>query len=45
MQNRMKSSPIVRLTESAMMIAIATLLSMAKLIDMPYGGSQVRICV
>ena len=34
-----KSKPIVRVTESAMMLAIATLLSMAKLIDMPYGGS------
>ena len=34
-----KSKPIVRITESAMMIAIATLLSMAKLLDMPYGGS------
>lgn len=34
-----KSSSIVRVTESAMMIAIATLLSMAKLLDMPYGGS------
>lgn len=34
-----KKSNIVRVTESAMMIAIATLLSMAKLLDMPYGGS------
>lgn len=34
-----KNFNISRLTESAMMIAIATLLSMAKLIDMPYGGS------
>lgn len=39
MQPREKSSTIVRLTESAMMIAVATLLSMAKLLEMPYGGS------
>ena len=39
MENKMNSKPIVKLTESAMMIAVATLLSMAKLIDMPYGGS------
>lgn len=30
---------VVRLTESAMMIAVAALLSMAKLVEMPYGGS------
>lgn len=34
-----KGFNLARLTESAMMIAIATLLSMAKLLDMPYGGS------
>ena len=39
MEQKKQSSTIVKLTESAMMIAIATLLSMAKLIDMPYGGS------
>ena len=39
MENRKKTNAIVKLTESAMMIAIATLLSMAKLLDMPYGGS------
>ena len=39
MENTKKASAIVKLTESAMMIAIATLLSMAKLLDMPYGGS------
>lgn len=39
MMEKKKSVNISRLTESAMMIAIATLLSMAKLIDMPYGGS------
>lgn len=36
-QNKGKS--IVRLTESAMMLAIASLLSMAKLVKMPSGGS------
>ena len=39
MENKNKVSPIVKLTESAMMIALATLLSMAKLLEMPYGGS------
>lgn len=39
MQSREKASTIVRLTESAMMIAVATLLSMARLLEMPYGGS------
>lgn len=34
-----KSKTIVKLTESAMMIAIASLLSMAKLAKMPAGGS------
>lgn len=34
-----KQASVVRLTESAMMIAIAALLSMAKLLNMPYGGS------
>lgn len=34
-----KNTNVARLTESAMMIAVATLLSMAKLLDMPYGGS------
>lgn len=38
MENK-KNVNIARITESAMMIAIATLLSIAKLIDMPYGGS------
>ena len=36
---RTKADTVVKLTESAMMITIAALLSMAKLIDMPYGGS------
>ena len=39
METRKKTNGIVKLTESAMMIAIATLLSMAKLLNMPYGGS------
>ena len=34
-----KKSNIVRVTESAMMIAMATLLSMAKLMARPYVGS------
>ncbi len=34
-----RNNTVVKLTESAMMIAIAALLSVAKLIDMPYGGS------
>ena len=38
MENK-NASLIVKLTESAMMIALATLLSMAKLLEMPYGGS------
>ncbi|MBQ6430306.1 MAG: energy-coupled thiamine transporter ThiT [Oscillospiraceae bacterium] len=38
-EQKRKKLNIARLTESAMMIAIATLLSMAKLLDMPYGGS------
>ena len=38
MENK-NTSLIVKLTESAMMIALATLLSMAKLLEMPYGGS------
>lgn len=39
MENKNEASLIVKLTESAMMIALATLLSMAKLLEMPYGGS------
>ena len=39
MENKNGSNAIVKLTESAMMIAIATLLGMAKLLEMPYGGS------
>lgn len=39
MENRNNASLIVKLTESAMMIALATLLGMAKLLEMPYGGS------
>ena len=38
-QTTQKTSTVARLTESAMMIALATLLSMARLLDMPYGGS------
>lgn len=32
-------SPTVRLTETAVMIALGTVLSLIKLIDLPYGGS------
>ena len=39
MEVKTRNSKIVRLTESAMMIAIAALLSMAKLAKMPAGGS------
>ena len=35
----MQKKPIVRLTESALMIAIATVLSVVKIINLPYGGS------
>lgn len=35
----MKNKLSLRLTESAMMIALATILSMIKLADLPYGGS------
>ncbi len=39
MQTNTKSNMAVRLTESAIMIALATILSLLKLIDLPYGGS------
>lgn len=35
----MKNKLALKLTESAMMIALATILSMIKLADLPYGGS------
>ena len=35
----MKNKLALRLTESAMMIALSTILSMIKLADLPYGGS------
>ena len=35
----MKKNQILALTESAVMIALATVLSIIKIIDMPYGGS------
>ncbi len=35
----MKKKPIVRLTESALMIAFATVLSVVKILNLPYGGS------
>lgn len=36
---RIASANVVRLTESAVMIALGTVLSLIKLIDLPYGGS------
>lgn len=39
----MKKNNVLRLTESAVMIAFATVLSVIKLIDMPHGGS-VTLC-
>ena len=39
----MRKNNVLRLTESAVMIAFATVLSVIKLIDMPYGGS-VTLC-
>ncbi|MDD5923165.1 MAG: energy-coupled thiamine transporter ThiT [Clostridia bacterium] len=41
--NSTKRSTVLFLTESAIMVALATVLSVLKLIDMPYGGS-VTIC-
>lgn len=35
----MKHNSVVRLTESALMIAFATVLSLVKLLELPYGGS------
>ena len=35
----MKKNSSIRLTESAIMIAFATVLSLVKIVDMPYGGS------
>ena len=37
--NKTKSSPLLALTECSVMVALATVLSMVKLIDLPYGGS------
>ena len=34
-----ENSKVLRLVESALLLAIATVLSMIKLLDMPYGGS------
>lgn len=39
MSSNKKTGPSVRLTESAVMIALATILSLLKLVDLPYGGS------
>ena len=34
-----KSNLVKRLTESSVMVALATVLSLLKLVEMPYGGS------
>ena len=39
MSSNTKSRLAVRLTDSAIMIALATILSLLKLVDLPYGGS------
>ena len=39
MSSNTKPGLAVRLTESAVMIALATILSLFKLVDLPYGGS------
>ena len=39
MSTKTKSSPAQRLVVSAMLIAIATVLSILKIVDLPYGGS------
>lgn len=39
MQNKSKMSPVRILVESALMLAIATILSIFKLLELPYGGS------
>ena len=39
MSSKTKSSPAQRLVTSAMLIAIATVLSILKIVDLPYGGS------
>jgi len=39
MSSKTKSSPAQRLVVSAMLIAIATVLSLLKIVDLPYGGS------
>lgn len=38
-KKKMKRNFVIKLTESAIMIAIATVLSLIKIIDLPYGGS------
>ena len=35
----MQTSKSIRLTESAIMLAFATVLSLIKIVDMPFGGS------
>ena len=35
----MKNQKVVRLVESALLLALATVLSLIKVLDLPYGGS------
>ena len=37
--NPMQKNKSIRLTESAIMLAFATVLSLIKIVDLPYGGS------
>lgn len=39
MEIKMSKKNVLKLTETALMIALATVLSMVKLLDLPYGGS------
>ncbi|MBQ7200725.1 MAG: energy-coupled thiamine transporter ThiT, partial [Eubacterium sp.] len=45
MSQSVRISTVKRLTESSIMIAIGTVLSLIKLIDMPYGGSVTIACM
>ena len=37
--NKMKQQKMLRLVESGLLLATATVLSMIKVLDLPYGGS------
>ena len=38
-ENQLQTNRAIRLTESAIMLAFATVLSLVKIVDLPYGGS------